>query len=103
MRERVEELKGRVRTMFSDDSVAEAVTLMDSLECLGVDGHFREEIESAISRIVHPDESAGSDDLHVVATRFRLLRQHGIWVSTGSSIIILSLKTIQNWKSLPRC
>nr|CCG48009.1 terpene synthase, putative [Triticum aestivum] len=84
MRERVEELKGRVRTMFSDDSVAEAVTLMDTLERLGVDGHFHEEIDSAISRIVHPDESAGSDDLHVVATRFRLLRQHGIWVSTDA-------------------
>ncbi|XP_044974524.1 eudesmanediol synthase-like [Hordeum vulgare subsp. vulgare] len=83
MRERVEELKGRVRTMFSDnDSVAKAVTLIDTLERLGVDGHFREEIASAISRIVHPDESSGSDDLHVVATRFRLLRQHGIWVST---------------------
>ncbi|KAE8769549.1 terpene synthase [Hordeum vulgare] len=90
MRERVEELKGRVRTMFSDnDSVAKAVTLIDTLERLGVDGHFREEIASAISRIAHPDESSGSNDLHVVATRFRLLRQHGIWVSTGTSTIAL--------------
>lgn len=86
MRERVEELKRRVCRMFEDDDamggVAETVALVDTLERLGLDIHFREYITGAISQIhVAGDEFAGSDDLHVAATRFRLLRQHGFWVS----------------------
>jgi hypothetical protein len=96
MRERVQELKRPLGRMFEDGeamgSMAETVALVDTLERLGLDSHFRKEIAAAISRIhvageEHP-EFAGSDDLHVVATRFRLLRQHGIWVSIGSYILL---------------
>ena len=89
MRERADELKGKVRQMFGADratSVAGMVILVDQLERLGLDNHFREEIKEALSRI-HSDEElddAGmSSNLHVVALRFCLLRQHGFWVSTG--------------------
>ncbi|KAM0910061.1 hypothetical protein ACQ4PT_014393 [Festuca glaucescens] len=65
--------------------VAETVALVDTLQRLGLDSHFREEIAASISRIHVAGEGrrefAGSDDLHVAATRFRLLRQHGFWVS----------------------
>ncbi|XP_047072519.1 eudesmanediol synthase-like [Lolium rigidum] len=89
MRERVEELKRRVSRMFKDGEamggVADTVALVDTLERLGLDSHFREEIAVAIGRIHVAGEGrrefAGSDDLHVAATRFRLLRQHGFWVS----------------------
>jgi hypothetical protein len=93
MRDRAEELKQRVRKMFvfEDGSVAGVVALVDTLERLGLDGHFREEITAAITRIhlvglESPGFVGGSDahDLGVTATRFRLLRQHGLWVSTGS-------------------
>uniref|UniRef100_A0ACD5VAJ1 Uncharacterized protein n=1 Tax=Avena sativa TaxID=4498 RepID=A0ACD5VAJ1_AVESA len=88
MRKRLEELKRRVGRVFADGEamgVAEMVTLVDTLEHLGIDSHFREEIAAAISRIhvagEEGPEFARSDDLHVAATRFRLLRQHGFWVS----------------------
>ncbi|KAM0837782.1 hypothetical protein ACQ4PT_061410 [Festuca glaucescens] len=65
--------------------VAATVALVDTVERLGLDSHFREEIAAAISRVhvagEEGPELAGSDDLHVAATRFRLLRQHGFWVS----------------------
>jgi hypothetical protein len=97
MRERVQELKRRVGRMFEDGevmgSMAKTVALVDTLERLGLDSHFHEEIAAAISQIhiagKERPEFAGSDDLHVIATRFRLLRQHGIWVSTGGYIIII--------------
>jgi hypothetical protein len=98
MRERVEELKRRVSRMFEDaeamGGVADTVALVDTLERLGLDSHFREEIAVAISRIHVAGEGrrefAGSDDLHVAATRFRLLRQHGFWVSAGRAEISIT-------------
>ncbi|RLN17256.1 hypothetical protein C2845_PM02G25430 [Panicum miliaceum] len=95
MRERAEQLKGELRRRVLIEaggeaaSVAETVTLVDTLERLGVDTHFREEIDAASRRVVVSGESrldsgSGSckdSDLRVVALRFRLLRQHGFWVS----------------------
>ncbi|RLN23652.1 hypothetical protein C2845_PM07G29830 [Panicum miliaceum] len=85
MRERADELKGKVRQMFGADratSVAAMVDLVDELERLGVDNHFREEINAALSRIHSEGLDAGmSSNLHAVALRFCLLRQHGFWVS----------------------
>ena len=70
------------------------VTLVDTLQRLGIDNHFRHEVDAALKRINNNnsceslgDSSAGSggggaadDGLHTVALRFRLLRQHGVWV-----------------------
>ncbi|OEL38904.1 (S)-beta-bisabolene synthase [Dichanthelium oligosanthes] len=87
MRERSNQLKGEVRRMFEagkTTGVAETVRLVDTLERLGIDNHFREEIDAALGR-VHSEELeyfGGYNDLHVVALRFRLLRQHGFWVPT---------------------
>ena len=92
MRERADELKGQVRRMFvtgKDLSIADMLSLVDTLKRLGIDNHFHEEIDVALSRI-HSEEQDyfdGSSDLHVVALRFGLLRQHGLWVSTGLAII----------------
>ena len=88
MRERAELLKWEVRRMLEsskDKSVADAVRLVETLERLGIDSHFREEIRTLLRRILNQGKEfgAGSDELHIVALRFRLLRQHGFWVSTG--------------------
>ncbi|KAG0524929.1 hypothetical protein BDA96_06G011100 [Sorghum bicolor] len=83
IRDRAELLKGQVRYLFNASfdalDVADLVTYVDTLERLGLDNHFRDVIGAALNRIraQEPD----SDDLHIVALRFRLLRQHGIWVS----------------------
>lgn len=88
MRERADKLKGDVRRMFEAGkpmmNVADVVTLVDTTERLGINLHFREEIESALGRIRSEDaEFGGCNDLNIVALRFRLLRQHGFWVSPG--------------------
>lgn len=88
MRERADKLKGDVRQMFEAGkttmSMANVVTLVDALQHLGINLHFREEIESALRRISSDDaEFASCKDLHIVALGFQLLRQHGFWVSPG--------------------
>ncbi|XP_040377952.1 eudesmanediol synthase-like [Oryza brachyantha] len=86
MRARAETLTGEVRrTMLdvagdaNDDSSAAAM-LVDTLERLGLDGHFRQEIGAAMGRLCR-EVASDRDDLHTVALRFRLLRQHGLRVS----------------------
>uniref|UniRef100_A0A8R7Q5H1 Uncharacterized protein n=2 Tax=Triticum urartu TaxID=4572 RepID=A0A8R7Q5H1_TRIUA len=87
MRERAEQLKDQVRGLFEDGedrSVADVVTLVETLERLGIDYHFRGEIGTALRRILNEEPEHGTTsphDLHVAALRFRLLRQHGFWVS----------------------
>ncbi|KAF7034320.1 hypothetical protein CFC21_045353 [Triticum aestivum] len=93
IRERAEQLKRLVHRMFFLEDgeavvgVAKAVALVDTLERLGLDSLFRDDIAVAISHAHLAGEEwpeyVGYDDLHVAATRFRLLRQHGIWVSTA--------------------
>lgn len=98
-RERAEALKGQVRRKLLKatsriSSVAEMVVLVDTLERLGIDNHFRHEIAAMLHR-VHSEEHGGGggaagsdvadDDLHVTSLRFRLLRQHGLGISAGTS------------------
>ncbi|CAD6203724.1 unnamed protein product [Miscanthus lutarioriparius] len=59
-------------------SVADMVPLVDTLQRLGIDNHFRQEVDAALKRI-NSCESL-DDGLQIVALRFRLLRQHGVWV-----------------------
>ncbi|TVU46954.1 hypothetical protein EJB05_06528, partial [Eragrostis curvula] len=85
MRERAHQLQGEVRRMFEAGkakSAVELATLVDTIEHLGIDHYFRDEIAAAMRRVCSEElEFSSSNDLHVVALRFRLLRQHGIWVS----------------------
>ncbi|KAF8728759.1 hypothetical protein HU200_018037 [Digitaria exilis] len=87
MRERACQLKAELRCRMSDAgeamSVADTVTMVDTLERLGVDCHFQEEIAAALRRLLVVvdgdtlEESESSGSLRIVALRFRLLRQHG--------------------------
>ncbi|KAF8708700.1 hypothetical protein HU200_030082 [Digitaria exilis] len=50
---------------------------------------FREEIDLLLGRVYRADEDlefSTSNDLHIVALRFRLLRQHGFFVSAGTVV-----------------
>jgi hypothetical protein len=59
-------------------STADMLRLVGTLERLGIDKHFHEEIAEALSRIhTSSEEQDSSNDLHVVALKFCLLRQHG--------------------------
>ncbi|CAD6203726.1 unnamed protein product [Miscanthus lutarioriparius] len=84
MRGRAHQLKGEVRRRMFDAggeatrSVADMVPLVDTLQRLGIDNHFCQEVDAALKRI-NSCESL-DDGLQIVALRFRLLRQHGVWV-----------------------
>uniref|UniRef100_J3LNZ2 Terpene synthase N-terminal domain-containing protein n=1 Tax=Oryza brachyantha TaxID=4533 RepID=J3LNZ2_ORYBR len=68
----------------NDSSAAALATLVDTLERLGLDGHFRQDIGAALGRLcreVADSAASDKDDLHTVALQFRLLRQHGLRVS----------------------
>ena len=64
-------------------SVADTLSLVDTLERLGIDNHFHKEIDAALSRINTEKDFDSYNDLHTVVLRFCLLRQHGFWVSAG--------------------
>ncbi|KAJ0081031.1 hypothetical protein Patl1_11585 [Pistacia atlantica] len=61
--------------------------LIDDLERLGVSYHFQEEIKRILNKI-HNNNSSNynkrKESLHVVALEFRLLRQHGYDIPTGT-------------------
>ncbi|CAL4946416.1 unnamed protein product [Urochloa decumbens] len=85
MRERAGQIKEEVREIFASSEamrLADMLSLVDTLERLSIDNHFHKEINAALSRI-HDEEQefCSSSDLHIVALRFCLLRQHGFWVS----------------------
>lgn len=59
--------------------------LIDAVQRLGVSYHFNSEIEESLGIMYNSLDWDGENgnDLHVVALRFRLLRQQGYRVSPG--------------------
>ncbi|RLM69371.1 alpha-humulene synthase-like [Panicum miliaceum] len=80
MAERVNQLKEEVTGLFGAcKNVTEKLNLVDTLQHLGIDHLFEEPIATTLSSIHNTEFNSSS--LHEVALRFRLLRQHGFWVS----------------------
>jgi hypothetical protein len=76
------ELKGEVTGLFEAcKDLVEKMNLVDVLQHLGIDYHFKEQIAEALNNI-HGTEFNSSSH-HQVSLRFRLLRQHEFWVSAG--------------------
>ncbi|XP_077242064.1 beta-cubebene synthase-like [Tasmannia lanceolata] len=81
---RVEELKEEVKMILSNvQGSLEELNLIDAIQHLGIGYHFEKEIDDALQQIFdsHVDNFA-TDDLHVIALRFCLLRQQGYHVSS---------------------
>jgi predicted GNAT family N-acyltransferase len=82
MTDRSNQLKEDVLVILEAcNTTVDKLDLVDTLQHLSIDHHFDEQIVS-ILRNIHASES-NSSNLHEVALRFRLLRQHGLWVSPG--------------------
>ncbi|XBI15732.1 hypothetical protein VPH35_058101 [Triticum aestivum] len=78
---RANELKEDVCMMFkSCNNMAMQICLLDTLQHLGIDYHFKEQIDTMLSQIVESDFFSSSS-LSEVALGFHLLREHGRWVS----------------------
>ena len=82
MRQRAKRLKMNVRTLFwTSNDVVVRMNLVDAVQRLGIGHLFKDEIRRTLNDI-HQSEFTSSS-LHEVALRFRLLREHGLWVSPG--------------------
>ncbi|OAY62605.1 Alpha-humulene synthase, partial [Ananas comosus] len=80
MEQKVEELKEEVKKkLHSITDLHESMNLIDAIQHLGIDYHFTKEIDEALDHLNNAELK--SFDLHEVALRFRLLRQHGFRVT----------------------
>ncbi|KAM0888061.1 hypothetical protein ACQ4PT_028586 [Festuca glaucescens] len=85
---RAEELKGNVQELFKTcSSTSVKMFLVDTIQHLGIHHHFQDEIDAALGEILESEFSVGSSSLNEVALRFRLLREHGHWVSPAHLLI----------------
>ncbi|KAK3427091.1 hypothetical protein EUGRSUZ_F03396 [Eucalyptus grandis] len=85
----IEELKGEVNKMLTDvvDKPLQKLHLINQIQRLGIEYHFEREVDEQLeqihksySRLDHEDFKV--DDLHTIALIFRLLRQHGYYISS---------------------
>ncbi|KAL0928458.1 hypothetical protein M5K25_000340 [Dendrobium thyrsiflorum] len=86
MRERVEELVREVKNLLDNTYKDElqSLELIDSLQRLGVGYHFEEEIDKRLREYHDHNGKIEGNDLQAVALKFRLLRQHGYNVTSGT-------------------
>ncbi|XP_021863394.2 probable sesquiterpene synthase [Spinacia oleracea] len=80
------ELKELVRKelLVDDKDPKERLIFLDVIHRLGIAYHFETEIDDTFHNFHNKiyDDSSYEDDLYYVSLRFRLLRQHGLFVST---------------------
>lgn len=82
----MKELKEQVRKKLLEKkgNSFEQLNLIDTIEHLGVEYHFEQEIEDGLKQIYESfNEDCVEDDVYHLSTRFRILRQHGYPVSSG--------------------
>lgn len=79
---RADKLKDDIRTLFNTcNSTTVRMFLLDTLQHLGIAHHFEDQINTTLRELRESEFSSSS--LHGVALRFRLLREHGHWISPG--------------------
>lgn len=84
----IKRLKDDVNGLFGAmmDPLAK-LELIDSIQMLGLEYHFEEEIKAALDSLYHQDAqhlSWTNADLYTTALKFRLFRQKGLVVSEGA-------------------
>nr|CAB3482457.1 unnamed protein product [Digitaria exilis] len=85
MEEKASAKKEEVRQIVLDAAsmdLARKLDLVDVVQRLGVDYHFKEETDELL-KSVFDDKDGGSDDLYLTSLRFYLHRKHGYAVSSG--------------------
>ncbi|PWZ44290.1 (E)-beta-farnesene synthase [Zea mays] len=91
MKERAKVKEQQVRQMIHEtiasSDLLRKMELVDTLQRLGVDYHYNEEIDQLLCSIYdhHDDGGDGLDDLYVTSLRFYLLRKHGYTISSDLS------------------
>ncbi|KAL3849360.1 hypothetical protein ACJIZ3_011242 [Penstemon smallii] len=82
--EKLEKLKEEVKKMFAatPNDAHHKLDLVDTIQRLGVGYHFEKEIDDYLKYTynINGSKKGNDNDLHIVALRFRLLRQQGYYV-----------------------
>ena len=78
---KLDNLKQEARKLLKSTRDPSSLKIIDSLRRLGVAYHFEEEIEEILN-LVHFNEGL---DFYTTALQFRLLREHGYRISSGTS------------------
>lgn len=87
MADRAEVLKEEVRKIVkSAKEIQNILDLILTLQRLGLDNHYENEIDELFS-FVH-DSDYDDKDLNLVSLRFYLLRKHGYNVSSGKPYLL---------------
>nr|UXP86184.1 putative sesquiterpene synthase 3 [Meistera aculeata] len=77
---RAEELKEQIKNLFRETTdILQIMNFVDAIQLLGLDYHFEKEIDAALNLISKHD--AKNYQLYEISLQFRLLRQHGVYVS----------------------
>ncbi|KAI9085911.1 hypothetical protein K1719_031988 [Acacia pycnantha] len=77
-------LREQVRIILSETvNPLDQLVLIDTLQRLGLNYHFKEEINKILGNVYNNvDNFKSEQNLHAIALEFRLLRQHGYDIST---------------------
>lgn len=74
--------------------LARKLGLVDELERLGVDYHYKTEINELLGAIYNDKDDGDSYDLYITSLRFYLLRKHGYAVSSGKKFCYMQLYSL---------
>lgn len=78
-------LEKKVSDLFeASKDIVKRIDLIDTIEHLGIGHLFEKEITNALCDIQYIEFN--SSNLYEVSLRFRLLREHGLWASSGLDI-----------------
>lgn len=90
------EMKKHLMMMLHEESQElEKLELIDNLQRLGVSYHFKDEIIQ-ILRSIHDQsssEATSANSLYYTALKFRILRQHGFYISQGVLLPVSNYQT----------
>nr|CAB3479914.1 unnamed protein product [Digitaria exilis] len=74
-----DEVRGIILEIISSSNLTQKLELVDTLQRIGVDYHYKKEISDLLCSIYN-DKDGGSNDLYITSLRFYLLRKHGYTV-----------------------
>jgi len=91
VKQQAEKLKEEVKSIFQstmNQNIIKKLNFIDSVQRLGVSYHFEEEINQSLEQIYNTfieNITVNEDgDYHFIALLFRLLRQQGYEISSGT-------------------
>ena len=101
----VQKMKEEVKRMFAvaAPNPSETLELIDTIQRLGLDYHFEDQISEKLRENKKISLDKYNSDLHIISLWFRLLRQEGYNVSSGTYLHIHTTPFqvfIQNYRQI---